>query len=145
MKIRVDNKGFSFGDHRFTYYLYYFEGKEWDAATSADSFKKVLLKWADILEKYTVDRQTVFLPFAPDDHGIECLRTSCWFDKDISFSWVDVQEAGYSVDFSKMDEFCIASHVLQRESPEFGWCKDSEFIFALRNAEIIDDPTTDEN
>lgn len=136
MKISVDNRGFTFGDHRFIFDLYYFEDDEWRAPTLADTFKKMLLKWADALKEIGEAKTPLFLPFAPGDESIECLRATYWENDKLTFSWVELAENGYAVDLVDVKTFSTRAYTLDRESPEFGECYKYEVISALTNAEV---------
>jgi len=50
MKIQIDNKGFTIGDKKLIYNLYYFDSEEYNAPSLGATFKKMLVKWADVLE-----------------------------------------------------------------------------------------------
>lgn len=140
MRIRVDNKSFTFADHRFIFDLYYFDDDEWEAPTSADTFKKMLLKWADSLEGINESKTPLFLPFSPEDESIECLRATYWGNDKLTFSWVKLAENGYDVDLIDIQAFSTQAYTLYRESPEFGECYKHEVISALINAEVICGP-----
>ena len=137
MKIQVDDKGFTFGDHRFFFDLYYFDNDEWQAPTSADTFNMMLLKWAGVLEGFNDPTSPVFLPFAPYDESIECLRATYWENDKLTFSWVEIGAAGWDVDLTDIQAFSTKAYTLYRESPEFGECYKNEVISALISAEII--------
>lgn len=142
MKILVDNKGFIFGDHRFIFNLYYFDNVEWQAPTLAEVFKKMLVKWADALQIIDEATTPLFLPFAPDDEDIECLRATYWVNGKLTFSWVAIEENGYAVDLTDVRGFSTKAYAISRESPEFGDYYKSEVISALLNAETVDKPTS---
>lgn len=140
MNIRVDNKGFTFCDHRFIYNLYYFEGDEWDAPSNAETFKRMLLKWAAMLQKHDSVDGPLFLPFAPDDEEIESLKVTFWEHDIVTFSWVELCENGWAVNFSDVESFNSDSHQVARQSPEFGEVYKDELITALINAEVVNIP-----
>lgn len=140
VKIQVDNNSFTFCDHRFIFDLYYFDDNEWQAPTSADTFKKMLLKWAEALQDINEAKTPLFLPFAPDDEGIQCLRATYWGNDQLTFSWVELAENGYAVNLIDVQTFSTQAYTVSRESPEFGECRKHEVISALINAEVIDGP-----
>ncbi len=62
MDVQIDNKGFILGDHRFVYNLYFLEhGSEFAAPTSAGTFKKILVKWAEALQRISKESSPMFL------------------------------------------------------------------------------------
>ena len=123
-----------------SYTTYYFEDDQWDAPTLAATFKKMLLKWADALQKISRENNPLFLPFAPDDQEIECLRVTYWSRNKITFSWVELGEDGWAVDLTDIERFSTEPHEVRKESPEFGECDKDEFVAALINAEVLDGP-----
>jgi hypothetical protein len=138
MKILIDNKKFTFGDHRFTYDLYYSVDEKYAASTLGGVFKKVLIEWANALSKITAENSRLFLPFAPDDEGIQCLKATLR-DDEIAFAWVEVDESAYMVDFENVEVYSAAPHEIRKESPEFGECSKDQIVSALLNAQVLDE------
>lgn len=138
MKIEVDNKGFSIDGHRVIYDLYYFDSEQYDAPTLADTFKKILVMWANVLRESTAESGPLFLPFALDDEWTECLR-AVQHDNRIVLRYVRVSENGWAIDVDRLEDFMTAEHVVEKEDPEeLGNYDKDEFLAALIDAQVID-------
>jgi hypothetical protein len=139
MKIVVENKGFDIDGQRLIYNLYYFDGDEYDAPTLGATFKKILIKWSNMLQDLNTDHGPLFLPFAPDDEWIECLKAIQHGDR-IVLRYVEVAENGWAIDTGRLEEFMTSPHVLDNEASDvFGDYDKEEFISALIDAHVSDE------
>ncbi len=99
-------------------------------------FKKILMKWAEALQKISLENSPMFLPFAPEDQEIECLKASLDGDR-IVFTNAEVAEDGYAVDWDDLLSFITSPHEIRRESIEvFGEYNKDEIVSALMNAKV---------
>ncbi|MEK7856528.1 MAG: hypothetical protein AAB288_10590 [Acidobacteriota bacterium] len=139
MRVTIDNKGFTLCDHRFIYDLYFLnEDSRVLAPTSGGTFKNIVLKWAEVLRTITTENSPFFLPYGPDDQWTDCLQALVRDDK-IGFIDVQVERAGWAIDFNDLEEFITSPQEINETRmtfPEYG--KD-EVISALINADVIDD------
>jgi len=139
MEIRIDNKGFSFGDNRFIYSLYYFDSEKYDAPTYGGMFKKVLIECANALQNATREDAPLFIPYAPDDQETECLKLSPLGER-LVIERVTVKDRGFNLNIDYLHEFITSPHEILAESGqmlgEFDW---QEVIYALTNAEVMND------
>ena len=108
------------------------------APTSGGTFKNIVLKWAEVLRTITTENSPFFLPYGPDDQWTDCLQALVRDDK-IGFIDVQVERAGWAIDFNDLEEFITSPQEINETRmtfPEYG--KD-EVISALINADVIDD------
>lgn len=139
MKIIIDNKGFEIEGQRLTYDLYYFDREQYQAPTPAATFKKIMIKWANVLREWNVKTATLFLPFALDDEWTECLKAVRHSDR-VVLRYVRVAVNGWSIDVDHLEDFMTSEHVVEKEAGEvFGEYDKDDFISALINAQIIND------
>jgi len=140
MKIQVDNKAIILDGARLIYDLYFFPGDGYDDVSLPAKAKDVfLLPWARAIQKSSDKGGPLFLPYAPDDEWIECLKAILKDDK-IVLNLVQVGENGYAVDFGDFETFITSPHEIDEESPEvFGEFNKDEFVQALVEAEVIDE------
>ncbi len=84
MKIKIDNKNeIMFGDRRMIYDLYHLDSPHYEkylAPTLGGVMKNVILDWATILETQRDCDIALVLPYAFDDHWIECLESQSGSD-----------------------------------------------------------------
>lgn len=141
MTIEIDNRAFFLGNHRLVYSLYYLDfsaGHEYEAPSLGGMFKKMLVKWANALRKINNENSPMFLPFAPDDQEIDCLKATLRGDK-IELTLAEVKGDGYAFDWNDIEGFVMSRHDTFRESAEvlavFG---KEEVIDMLLNARVVD-------
>lgn len=136
LKITIDNKGFEIEGKRLVYDLYYFESDQYDGPTLAHSFAKVLVRWAEVLQRESV-ASGVLLPFALDDQWTECLK-AVQIGRRIILKYVVVAVSGYDIDVDRIEDFMTSPQDLKSESSEiFGDYDKEEFIAALLNPKLI--------
>ncbi|MBX3265699.1 MAG: hypothetical protein KF831_03245 [Acidobacteria bacterium] len=136
LKITIDNKGFEIEGKRLVYDLYYFESDQYDGPTLAHSFAKVLVRWAEVLQRESV-ASGVLLPFALDDHYTECLK-AVQIGRRIILKYVVAAVAGFQIDVEDIEDFMTSPQDLESESSEiFGDYDKEEFIAALLNPKLI--------
>jgi hypothetical protein len=139
MKIVVDNKGFNIDGQRLIYDLYYFDSEQYHAPTLAATFKKILVKWANVLRVSNADIGPLFLLFAPDDQGTECLK-AVQHENRVVLRHVWVAVSGYQIDFEQIEDFMTSTHIVKKEDPEeLGNYDKDDFISALINAQVVDE------
>ncbi len=136
MRITIDNKGFEIEGKRLVYDLYYFESDQYDGPTLAHSFAKVLVRWAEVLQRESV-ASSVLLPFALDDQWTECLK-AVQIGRRIILKHVVAAVSGYQIDVDDLEDFMTSPQGLKSESSEiFGDYDKEEFIAALLNPKLI--------
>lgn len=139
MRVTIDNKGFSFGDQRFIYDLYFLnEDDKALAPTMGGTFKRIVLEWAEVLQTITAENSPFFLPYGPDDECTECLEAVVLGDK-IVFTDVRVAREGWTIDFNDLREFITSPQEIYEERMTFPACDREEVISALTNADVVDD------
>ncbi len=138
MKIQIDNHGFTVGDHRFIYNLYFIESdSEFLQPSAGATFKKIVIKWAEVLQGISEERP-MFLPFAPDDQWTDCLK-ACLVSNKIRLTFASLAEGGWGVFDFDLEDFITSSHKIRNESDEvIVECDKDEIIAAMINAEVID-------
>lgn len=140
MKISIDNRGFDFGGHRFTYSFYWMNLEKFQEAaeSSALLFKQILVKWAHALRLMNDEKSPMFLPFAPDDQEISCLKAT-WNGDKIDFALVEVKEGGHAFDWDDIEGFIISPHETYPQSyVPIGEFEKEEVVAALLSAHILD-------
>jgi hypothetical protein len=140
MNIRIDNKGFTFGEFRFIYNLYFLEdGNKYDAPTAGLVFKNILSNWARILSNINSENSPMYLPFNPDDQWTDCLKASA-ANRLIEFKVVRLAVNGWGVFDFNLEDFITSDHNILTESTEVvGLYDKNEVISALINAEVTDE------
>lgn len=135
MNICIDDEGFEFGGHRFTYSFYWMDLEKFQAAeSSVVLFRQIVAKWAHALEQMNDHKSLMFLPFAPNDQEISCLRAT-WKGQKIEFASVDVKEDGVAFDWDDIEGFIISSHETYPHSYlSIGEFEKEEVVAALLDA-----------
>jgi len=138
MKIQIDNHGFTVGNHRFIYNLYFIESdSEFLQPSAGATFKKILLKYAEVLQDISED-SPLYLPFAPDDEWTDCLKARLVGNK-IRFTFASIAEGGWGVFDFDLTGFITSTHEIRTEFDEgIAECDKDEIIAAMINAEVID-------
>jgi len=140
VKITIDNKGFTFGNQRFIYNLYFIEDdSEFLAPTFGGTFKKIVNKWAEVLQTISKERSVMYLPFDPDDQWTDALKAALVATK-IEFNWVRLAVGGWGVFDYDLTGFITSAHKIDEESEEIlGEFDKNEIVSALINAKVIDE------
>jgi len=140
MIIEIDEKEISFGNQKLVYDLYHLDFPHYEkyrAPTVGGVFKNIVFEWVKALDSPTLD-QPLFLPYAFDDEWVDCLKALEQCDK-VIFKLVRIDENGWAVNFSDLNEFITSPHKICQESAEiFGEYNKDEILAALLNARVID-------
>ena len=79
MRVTIDNKGFTLGDQRFIYDLYFLndDSKVLGPALGG-TFKKILLEWAEVLRTITSENGPFFSRTGQKMNGLIAYKP--WFE-----------------------------------------------------------------
>lgn len=138
MNICIDDEGFEFGGHRFIYSFYWMHLENFQAAAESSTalFKQILVKWAHALREMNDEKKVMFLPFAPDDQEIACLKAR-WNGDKIEFAMVEVKEDAVTFDWNDIEGFIVSPHEIYHEPyVPIGEFAKVEVVDALLNAHI---------
>ena len=136
MHVIIDNKGFTFGGKRFTFDLYFLkDDSKVLAPTSGQTFKNIIIEWAEVLRTITQENSPFFLPYGPDDEWTDCLSASLRKDK-IVFNDVRVGREGWAIDFNDLEEFITSTQEIYETRLEFPAFAKDDVISALMNADV---------
>ncbi len=139
MRVTIDNKGFTLGDQRFIYDLYFLnDDSKVLAPTMGGTFKNIVLEWAKVLRTITTENSPFFLPYGPDDQWTDCLQAVDRDDK-IVFSDVRVVREGWAINFNDLEEFITSAQEVYETRLTFAEYGKDDVITALINADVIDD------
>jgi hypothetical protein len=131
-----NNMRFTIDGKELPYSLYYFDSEDYNAPSSSESFKKILGKCTNALQKISSVNSPMFLPFAPEDEEVECLKATVDGDK-IVLTIVEVNENGYAVDWTEIEVFITSPQEIRNESAEvFGVYNRDDIVSGLMNARV---------
>ena len=144
MEIRIDNKGFELGGHRFAHDFYWIDEETHNSISAGKSLssgelcKWLFGKWANALRGIDAENSPMFLPFAPEDEWIECFRAD-FQDGMIKFTRVDVAEGGHEFPWNDIEGFITSPHeILDTAYTEFADFDKDELLAALQNPDVVD-------
>ena len=144
MIIEIDNVGFSFGNRRLKYDLYYYNDFDrFNAPTPAEKFKKILLIWAEVLKASDSSMVSTYLPYAPKDQGTYCLKATQTGDCRVVVEMAEVRADGWAMKLDEVEIYMTAPmESYKQENEAIGEFDKSELIDALENAHVLVDGDT---
>lgn len=139
MHVVIDNKGVTLEGKRFTFDLYFLnDDSRVLASTSGETFKNIVLEWAEVLRNITPENSPFFLPYGPDDEWTDCLESSLQKDQ-IVFTDVRVGREGWAIDFNDLEEFITSPQEIYETRMKFPKFGKDDVISSLINAVITED------
>jgi len=145
MKVTIDNKGITLGEHKFIFNLYFIEDDSefLGDPTFGGTFKKIVNKWAEVLQTISSDNSPMYLPYDPDGQWTDALKATLIGER-IELKWVRLDVTGWGVFDYDLPGFITSPHKIVEESAEsLGGLEKSEMVSALLNAEVIDEVPVD--
>ncbi len=140
MKVTIDNKGICFADRRFIFNLYFLEDDSGFLGdpTPGGTFKKIVNKWAEVLQTICSQDSPIYLPYDPDDQWTDAFKATLVGEM-IEFRWVRLAENGWGVFDYDLTGFMTSPHEITDESDQpLGEYDKDAIVSALINAEVID-------